>query len=99
MPYIGSVTQIGGYKIGVVAPADVTTSLTWFYIRKDRVSEVESLTHSGALPPISKTIATNVARIVLIVATQGGGALITIDGGNPQEVSANPDANIVFDVT
>src|SRR5262249_50268749 len=99
MPYIGSITQTGGYKIGVVAASTVTTSLTWFYIRKDRVSEVESLTQIGNLPPTSKTIATNVARIVLIVATQGGSALILIDGGNPQEVGANPDANIVFDVT
>jgi hypothetical protein len=99
MPYISSVTQAGGYTLEVVATSNVTTSLTWFYIRKDRVSEVETLTQAGNLPLTSKTIATNVARIVLIAATQGGSALIRINGGVFQEVGANPDATIVFDVT
>jgi hypothetical protein len=98
MPYIGSVTQADGYTLEVVAPPEVTISLTWFYVRRDKVSEVESLTTNGSLSPTAKTIGTNVARIVLVAATRGGGGLVRINGGNPQEVSANPDASIVFDV-
>jgi len=99
MPYIGTVPQANGYTLEVVATSSVTTSLTWVYIRKDRVSEVESLTQAGSLSATQKTVATNVARVVLVAATQGGSALIRINGGTPQEVQANPDANIVFDVT
>lgn len=101
MPYIGSIAQANGYTIEVVTGVSVTTSLTWIYIRKDRVSEVESLTQAGSLPATQKTINTNVARVVLVAATQGGSSLIRISsaGGAPQEVSANPDSNIVFDVT
>ena len=99
MPYIGNIAQAGGYTLEVAANNSVTTSLTWIYIRKDRVSEVESLTQVGNLSATQKTVATNVARVVLVAATQGGSALIRINGGTPQEVQANPDANIVFDVT
>jgi len=97
MPYIGTVTQANGYTLEVAAASTVTTSLTWLYIRKDRVSEVESVVQSGNLALQQRALASNVARVVLIAATQGGSALIRINGVQ-NEVGANPDANIVFDV-
>ena len=97
MPYIGTIAQAGGYTLEVAAASTVTTSLTWFYIRKDRVSEVESIVQSGNLALQQRTLNTNVARVVIVAATQGGSALIRINGVQ-NEVGANPDANIVFDV-
>jgi hypothetical protein len=53
---------------------------------------------NGSLPPANIAVPTRADRVILLIDTRGGSALIRVNGGVPQEISANPEARIAADV-
>jgi hypothetical protein len=97
--YIGTISGQTGYTVEISAGASVTTSVTFLSVVRGRLEVDDVMTVNGNLPPIPITISRSAERGILLMDTQGGSALIRINGGVLQEFSANPDVRIVFDVT
>ena len=58
----------------------------------------DMITVRGNLLPRQIAISRQAERIILLVDTRGGSALIRVNGGVFQEVFADPEARVVADV-
>ena len=98
MPYLGEIPQAGGYSITITdSPGKI--AITVFNIRRDRISEVESLTLTpnaqGVAETGPRTIGSNVGRLVFTVSLMTGTATMTINGTT---VPVASDASVTVDV-
>lgn len=85
----------------ISANNSVTTSVTFLSVDTGRLIVDGVMTVTGSLLRVNITISKSAERGILMVDTQGGSALFTItdEGGLPQEVQANPEVRVVFDIT
>ena len=98
MPFLGSLQQASPYTLEVVCSTPV--AITVVNIRRDRISEVESLTFDSTTGPQSRTVASNIGRLVFIAgAAANGTAMVKVSQGtNRFEVPLAPDGNLTFDI-
>ena len=104
MPYIAQLIQAQPYTITVTGETKV--AVTVFNIRKDRISEVESLVLDPTVNPgntattPSRTVASNIGRLLISVSLEGGMGSVTITqvGQTIPSTPCNPDATVVLDV-
>jgi hypothetical protein len=96
--YIGTFTAGSFYSLEVVTAGNVATAITFMSVVRGRVQIDNMITVDGSLPPTSIPVPAHADRVILLVDTRGGSALIRVNGGAPQEVSANPEARVIADV-
>jgi hypothetical protein len=96
--YIGTFTAGSFYSLEISALSNVTTAVTFMSVVRGRLQIDDVITVNGNLPPTSIPVPAHADRVILLADTRGGSALIRVNGGVPQEVSANPEARIVADV-
>ncbi len=96
--YIGTFTADGFYSFEVAATGSVTTSVTFTSVVRGRLQIDDVITVNGSLPPTNIPVPAHAERVILLADTRGGSALIRVNRGVPQEVSANPEARLVADV-
>jgi hypothetical protein len=96
--YIGTLTAGTSYAFEVATSASVTTAVTFMSVVRGRLQIDDVITVNGSLPPTSIPVPAHADRVILLADTRGGSALIRVNGGVPQEVSANPEARAVADV-
>jgi len=100
MPYLGaSLSAASTYMVECngTAPCSVTV----INIRRDRISEVESLVFDPAqATPETRSVGNNVGRIVFVIAgpVNSAGTFKVTQGTNRFEIPFSPDANAVFDI-
>jgi hypothetical protein len=95
--YIGTFTG-NSYLFEVVAPSGVETAVTFMSVVRGRLQVDNIITFNGNLPTTMIPLPTRADRIILLIDTRGGLALIRVNGGVPQEVGADPEARVVADV-
>jgi hypothetical protein len=96
--YIGTISRQTGYTFEIAAASTVTTSVTFQSVVRGRLEVDNMITVTGNLPQIHVAISRAAERGILLIDTQGGVALIRINGVS-QEIGANPEARAVFDIT
>jgi hypothetical protein len=96
--YIGTFTAGSFYSFEAVAPSGVETAVTFMSVVRGRLQVDNMITFNGNLPPTNIPVPIRAERLVLLIDTRGGSVLIRVNGGVPQEVSANPEARVVADV-
>jgi hypothetical protein len=78
--YASTISRQAGYTLEIVASAGVTTSVTFLSVVRGRLEVDNVVTRSGNLEPMLITISRSAERGILLVDTQGGSALIRING-------------------
>ena len=96
--YIGTFTAGSFYSFEVATSASVEWAVTFMSVVRGRLQVDNTITGNGNFPPINVSVSAHADRIILLVDTRGGSALIRVNGGVPQEVFANPEARVVADV-
>jgi hypothetical protein len=96
--YVGTFTAGGFYSFEVVATSAVDTAVTFMSVVRGRLQVDDMIAFNGNLSPIQIAISRQAERIILLIDTRGGAALIRVNGGVPQEVTANPEARAIADV-
>jgi hypothetical protein len=96
--YIGTFTAGTSYSFEVVSLANVETAVTFMSVVRGRLQIDNVITVNGSTLPTNIPVPAHADRIILLVDTRNGSALIRVNGGVPQEVSANPEARLVADV-
>jgi hypothetical protein len=96
--YIGTFTAGSFYSLEISAVGNVTTAVTFMSVVRGRLQIDDVITVNGNLPPTSIPVPAHADRVILLADTNQYSALIRVNGGVPQEVSANPEARIVADV-
>jgi hypothetical protein len=96
--YIGTFTAGSSYSFEVVAGAGVETAVTFMSVVRGRLQIDDVITVNGSLQPTNIPVPAHAERVVLLVDTRGGSALIIVNGGVLQGVSANPEARVIADV-
>jgi hypothetical protein len=96
--YIGTLTAGSSYSFEISTVANVTTAVTFMSVVRGRLQIDDVITVNGNLPPTNIPVPAHADRVVLLIDTRGGSALIRVNGGVPQEVLANPEARVVADV-
>ena len=96
--YLGAVSRQTGYTFEVAAVSTVTTSVTFLSVVRGRLEVDSTITVAGNFPTSRIAISRSAERVILLADTQGGIALVRINGV-AGEVGVNPEARIVFDVT
>jgi hypothetical protein len=96
--YVGTFTAGSSYSFEIVAAGGIETAVTFMSVVRGRLQIDNIITAIGNLQPTNILVPARAERIVLLVDTRGGSALIKVNGGVPQEVTANPEARVVADV-
>lgn len=98
MPYMGALQQALPYTLEVVSSLPV--AVTVISIRRDRISEVESLVLDSTAGIQTRSIASNVARVLFQVhGNTGDSFLVKVAQATMRlEVPASPDASFAIDV-
>lgn len=96
--YIGTISRQTGYTLEIVAAAGIKTSITFLSVVKGRLEVDHTITVTGNHHPVLVTVSRVAERGILLIDTQNGSSLVKINGGVPQEVTANPEARAVFDI-
>jgi hypothetical protein len=96
--YVGTFTAGSLYSFEVVANSGVETAVTFLSVVRGRLQLDDVVTVNGNLPLRSIPIPAHADRVILLIDTRGGLALIRVNGGVPQEVGADPEARVVADV-
>jgi len=96
--YLGTLTAGSSYSFEISAGINVETAVTFMSVVRGRLQVHNIITQNGNLPPTTISLPAHAERVLLLVDTRGGSALIRINGGIPQEFSANPEARVVADV-
>lgn len=96
--YIGTFSAGGSYSFEVLAGVGVETAVTFMSVVRGRLQVDNVITAVGNFPPTSIPVPVRADRVILLVDTRFGSALIRLNGGVPQEVTANPEARLVADV-
>lgn len=96
--YIGTLTAGSSYSFEIATGGGVQTVVTFMSVVRGRLQIDDVITVIGSLPPTNIPVPAHAERVILLADTRGGSALIRVNGGVPQEVSANPEARVVADV-
>jgi hypothetical protein len=96
--YIGTFTAGSFYSFEIATGVSVETAVTFMSVVRGRLQIDNIITVNGSVPPTNIPVPAHADRVILLADTRGGSALIRVNGGVPQEVSANPEARIVADV-
>ena len=96
--YIGTFTAGSSYSFEVLAGAGIETAVTFMSVVRGPLQVDNVITAIGNSPPTSIPVPARADRVILLVDTRFGSALIKLNGGVPQEVTANPEARAVADV-
>jgi len=96
--YIGTLTAGSFYSFEIATGAFLTTAVTFMSVVRGRLQIDDVITVNGSFAPTNIAVPAHADRVILLADTQGGSALIRVNGGVPQEVSANPEARVVADV-
>ena len=96
--YIGTFTAGSFYSFGISTGLNVETAVTFMSVVRGRLQVDDVITVSGSLPPTNISVPAHAERIILVVDTRGGSSQIRVNGGVPQEVTANPEVRLVADV-
>ena len=103
MPYIAQLIRAQSYSVSV--DADKQAALTFFNLRRDRISETESLVLDPTADPVNNTASTGprtvpsgVTRILLFASLEGGSGSLSVNQTgqtNPPGALA-PDGTVVL---
>jgi hypothetical protein len=96
--YMGTFTAGSFYSFEIATGASVTTAVTFMSVVRGRLQVDNIITVNGSTQPTNIPVPVRAERVVLLIDTRGGSTLIRVNGGVPQEVSANPEARVVADV-
>ena len=104
MPYVAQLIQAQPYTISVTGESKA--AVTVFNIRKDKISEVETIVLDPTVSPNStattpnRTVGSNIGRVLISVSLEGGmgSVQITQVGQTIPSAPCNPDATVVLDV-
>jgi hypothetical protein len=96
--YIGTFTAGSFYSFEISATVNVETAVTFMSVVRGRLQIDDVITVNGNLPPTNIPVPAHAERVVLLIDTRGGSALIRVNGGVLQEFSANPEVRLVADV-
>jgi hypothetical protein len=96
--YIGTFTAGSFYSFDVVATSLVETAVSFLSVERGRLQVEDTITVNGNLPSRQIPISRQAERIILLIDTRGSPAVIRVNGGVPQEISADPEARVVADV-
>ena len=96
--YIGTFTAGSFYSLEIATGVSVETAVTFMSVVRGRLQIDNIITANGSTQPTNIPVPAHADRIILLVDTRGGSALIRVNGGVPQEVAANPEARVVADV-
>jgi hypothetical protein len=96
--YVGTFTAGSSYSFEIVTGAGIEIAVTFMSVVRGRLLVDDVITAGGNLPPINVPIPAHADRVILLIDTRGGSALIKVNGGVLQEVTANPEARVVADV-
>jgi hypothetical protein len=96
--YIGTFTGGSSYLFEIATGSSVTTAVTFMSVVRGRLQIDDVITVDGSTQPTNIPVPAHAERVMLLVDTRGGSALIRVNGGIQQEVSANPEARVIADV-
>jgi len=96
--YIGMFTAGSVYSFEVATSASVTTAVMFMSVVRGRLQIDNIITVNGSTQPTNIPVPAHADRVILLVDTRNGSALIRINGGIPQEFSANTEVRLVADV-
>jgi len=96
--YIGTFTAGSFYSFEIVTGASVETAVTFMSVVRGRLQADNVITANGNLPSTNIPVPDHADRVILLVDTRGGSAIIRVNGGILQEVYPNPEARVVADV-
>jgi uncharacterized protein YfiM (DUF2279 family) len=96
--YVGTFAAGSFYTFEVLAGAGVETAVTFMSVVRGRLQVDDMMTFVGNAAPRQIMISRQAERIILLIDMRGGSSLIRVNGGVPQEVTANPEARVVADV-
>jgi nucleoid-associated protein YgaU len=96
--YIGTFTAGSFYSLEISAVANITTAVTFMSVVRSRLQIDNIITVNGSTQPTNIPVPAHADRVILLIDTRSGSALIRVNGGVPQEVAANPEARVVADV-
>jgi hypothetical protein len=96
--YIGTFTAGSFYSFEIATGGGVETAVTFMSVVRGRLQIDNIITVNGSTQPTNIPVPAHANRVILLVDARGGSTLIRVNGGVPQEVSANPEARVVADV-
>jgi hypothetical protein len=96
--YIGTFAAGSFYSLEIAANNSVETAVTFMSVVRGRLEVDNVFTQVGNLASINIPVPARAERVILLIDTRGGSALIRVNGGVPQEVQANPEVRVVADV-
>ena len=97
--YIGTFTAGSFYTFEIGTGASVEWAVTFMSVVRGRLQIDNVISGNGNFPPINIPVPARAERVVLLVDTRNGSALIRIiSGGVLQELGADPEARVVADV-
>ncbi len=104
MPYVAQLLRTQTYTITV--QAENLVALTVFNMRRDRISEIESLVLDPTVDPNGtastgpRTIAGSVSRVLIFASAEGGTGTLTVSqvGQTNPATTMSPDTSVVCDV-
>jgi hypothetical protein len=96
--YIGTFTADSFYSFEVSTGINQEWAVTFMSVVRGRLQVDDIITGNGNLPPRNIPVPARADRVILLVDTRGGSALIRVNGGVLQEFSANPEVRLVADV-
>jgi hypothetical protein len=96
--YIGTFTAGSFYTFEISTGLNVETAVTFMSVARGRLQVDNVITASGNMPPTNIPVPARAERVILLIDTRGGSALIRVNGGVLQEFSANPEIRLVADV-
>ena len=96
--YVGTFTAGTSYSFEIVATSAVEWAVTFMSVVRGRLQVDNVISGNGNFPPINIPVPARAERLILLVDTRNGSALIRVNGGVFQEVIANPEARVVADV-
>jgi hypothetical protein len=96
--YIGTFTAGSFYTFEIVSSGSVEWAVTFMSVVRGRPQIDNVISGNGNFPPINIPVPAHANRVILLVDTRNGSAVIRINGGVPQEVFTDPEARVVADV-
>jgi hypothetical protein len=96
--YIGTFTAGSFYSFEIVSSGSVEWAVTFMSVVRGRLQIDNLISGNGNFPVTNIAVPARADRVILLVDTRGGSAIIRVNGGVPQEISADPEARAVADV-
>ena len=97
--YVGTFTAGSSYSFEIVANSGVEWAVTFTSVVRGRLQVDDMMTGNGNLPLTNIPVPARAERVILLIDTRGGLALIRIiSEGVPREVGADPEVRVIADV-